>query len=337
MKPFNLNRFEEITSSFKKINPIFIIGDVGLDKYTQGTVSRISPEAPVPVIEVTKEWIKLGLAANVSHNLSTLEIPSSLCSVIGDDKNGRELESQLEEIGQKTWGLVQDGARPTTYKERVTTSVQQICRIDYERVDLIDSSVKEKIKVRIKELMKGHSIVVIQDYAKGLFDEDLLQFVISEAKRLSLKVCVDPGKQTPPHFYRGANLIKPNFSEAKIIAQSYGERSSAPEKLCAVIRDKLQIETVIMTLGPEGMAILDQQGFRLVPTISTEVYDVSGAGDTAISVMAASLAAGANLEEAAWLANSASGVVIGKKGTATLTLSELQEFYQRLHSRLNSV
>jgi len=334
MKPFSIKRFQEIIESLKKINPIFIVGDVGLDKYTHGNVTRISPEAPVPVIEVTKEWLKLGLAANVSHNLSTLGVPSSLCTVVGDDKNGRELESQLEDIGQKTWGLVHDASRPTTYKERVTTSVQQICRIDYEKTHQIDAATKDKIKSRVKELMKGHSIVVIQDYAKGLFDEELLQFIIAEAKRLSIKVCVDPGKQTPPQFYRGANLIKPNFSEAKIIAQSYGERSSAPEILCAVIREKLQVETVIMTLGPEGMAILDDSGFKLVPTISTEVYDVSGAGDTAISVMAASLAAGASLVEAAWLANSASGVVIGKKGTATLTLTELQEFYQRLHTKL---
>ena len=160
-------KFNEILATFDQLKPLLVVGDVGIDKYTFGEVKRISPEAPVPVLEVTKEWLKLGLAANISHNLQTLQIPSTLCGIIGEDKNADVFEDLLEDNHLKTWGLIRSSDRPTTFKERVTTNTQQICRIDYESSESINDSVAQKFISRIEELSKTHSAIILEDYAKG--------------------------------------------------------------------------------------------------------------------------------------------------------------------------
>jgi rfaE bifunctional protein kinase chain/domain len=329
-------KFTKIINSFETIPSILVVGDIGVDKYTYGEVNRISPEAPVPVLEVSREWTKLGLAANVSDNLKSLKVESTLCGVIGDDSRGSLLESLLEESNLKIWGIVRDANRKTTYKERMTTNSQQICRVDYETLGPIDAATKTKILNRAKELSVNSSCLIIEDYGKGLLSEDLSQSMINHFKSQNKLVAVDPSRSTPPLWYRGANLLKPNYLESKMMAQALGFTETNVEKIAKLLVDKLALEKIIITLGAEGMAYIDTLGdgqLHRIPTVANEVFDVSGAGDTAISAITACLAAGASLEEAAWIGNCAAGVVVGKKGTALVDQQELFEFFERLEKK----
>lgn len=328
------DKFQTIIDSFSKLNPILVIGDLGIDKYTFGEVKRISPEAPVPVLEVSKEWDKLGLAANVSDNLKSLQVASTLCGVIGEDARANLVEHLLEERGLNTWGLVRDKSRMTTYKERVTTATQQICRVDYETKDKIDDETLKRVVGRIQEFSETHSGVIIEDYGKGLFSEVLCQRIISIYKEKKLIVAVDPSRSSPAIWYKGATLFKPNRLEAHIIVDAMGyfkERNL--ETIAKILVDKLQLEKLIITLGADGMAMLDTKGdgkLQIIPTAANEVFDVSGAGDTAIAAITASLLTGATLEEAAWVGNCAAGVVVKKRGTALCSKEELSEYFQNL-------
>lgn len=333
-----LDRFNEITSKFNSIDPIVVVGDIGIDKYTFGEVKRISPEAPVPVIEVTKEWLKLGLAANISHNLNTLGVKSTLCGVVGEDNNANLFDILLEDEKLNTWGIVRSKLRPTIFKERVTTNTQQICRIDYESSEYIDEETEQKILVRIDEFVKTHQALIIEDYAKGTLTKTLIASLIEKFKSNGKLVAVDPGRSTPPLFYKGATLLKPNLSEAKKMVESLGYKEKKLETLAKILIDKLDLQMLVITLGADGMALLDiktQPELKIIPTVANEVFDVSGAGDTAISVLTSALLSGATIEEAAWIGNCASGVVVGKKGTATVNLVELHAFYHQLVKKIN--
>ncbi|MDO9182451.1 MAG: PfkB family carbohydrate kinase [Bacteriovorax sp.] len=334
----SLSRFNEITSKFSTINPIVVVGDVGIDKYTFGEVRRISPEAPVPVLEVTKEWLKLGLAANISHNLVTLGVNSTLCGVVGEDNNANLFDNLLEDEKLNTWGIVRTKSRPTIFKERVTTNTQQICRIDYESSDYIDEETEQKILLRIEEFVKSHEALIIEDYAKGTLTKNLIASLISKFKSNGKLVAVDPGRSTPPLYYKGATLLKPNLSEARVMVENLGYQEKKLENIANILVDKLDLQMLVITLGAEGMALLDiknQPVLKVIPTVANEVFDVSGAGDTAISVLTSALLAGATLEEAAWIGNCASGVVVGKKGTATVNLEELNTFFQQLVKKIH--
>jgi rfaE bifunctional protein kinase chain/domain len=332
-------KFQTIISQFHNIKPILVVGDLGVDKYTFGEVRRISPEAPVPVLEVSKEWNKLGLAANVSDNLKSLEVDSTLCGVIGDDARANLVEHLLEERGLKTWGLVRDASRHTTYKERVTTEIQQICRVDYETKDSLSEDTNRRIDARIQEFSQTHSGVVIEDYGKGLFSEELCQKIIKNFKEKGLLIAVDPSRSTPPLWYKGASLLKPNKLESHMMIEALGYfKERKLETIAQVLADKLALEKVIITLGADGMAMLDTKGdgkLKIIPTAANEVFDVSGAGDTAIAAITSALLAGASLEEAAWIGNCASGVVVKKRGTALCTLNELKDYFQNLHKLMN--
>jgi rfaE bifunctional protein kinase chain/domain len=327
-------KFNQIIASFEQLDPILVVGDLGVDKYTFGEVKRISPEAPVPVLEVSKEWNKLGLAANVTDNLKSLEIASTLCGVIGEDSRATLVENLLEERGLKTWGLVRDKNRLTTYKERVTTATQQICRVDYETKDLISDDILRRVISRVSEFSINHCGVIIEDYGKGLLGETLLQNIINTFKEKRLMVAVDPSRSTPPLWYKGATLLKPNRLEAQMMVEALGYfKESRLETMANILVEKLSLEKVIITLGADGMAMLDTLGasdLKIIPTAANEVFDVSGAGDTAIAAIAASLLAGASLEEAAWIGNCAAGVVVRKRGTALCSKGELADYFENL-------
>jgi len=331
MNVISAARFNEIIQQFNRIKPILVVGDVGVDKYTYGEVRRISPEAPVPVLEVSKEWRKLGLASNVSDNLKALGVESTLCGLIGHDANGTVLESLLEEAGLKTWGIVRSEERLTTFKERVTTKTQQICRVDYEISGPASADCMAKIKKRVEDFKDDHSCVIIEDYCKGLINKSLCEYIISSYKDLGKMVIVDPGSKAHPDWYRGASLLKPNLNESRMLSEALGYRDENIESMAELLVDKLELEMLVMTLGSEGMAIIDKKTdgkLKYIPTIRTEVYDVSGAGDTAVSCIAAALCTGATLEEAAWMGICGSGVVVGKKGTASVSGQELMDFYK---------
>lgn len=333
---FNEETFKSITKEFKNIDPILVIGDIGVDKYTKGNVKRISPEAPVPVVEVYEEWNKLGLAANVSDNLQGLDVQTTLCGVIGEDNNGSILENLLEESKLSTWGIVRCSNRMTTFKERVVTNTQQICRVDYETSDPLNAETLESLVRRISEFIGKHSAIILEDYGKGLFTKDFLSQLLPMAKEHDKFVAVDPSRLTDPLLYKGAQLLKPNQVESEMMSAHLGYKETNPEKVAEVLVDKLALEKLIITLGAQGMAIFDTKAdgkMKMIPTVAREVFDVSGAGDTAISTIVAAIACGASLEHAAWLGNCASGVVVGKKGTALVTQSELHKFFNELNSQ----
>jgi rfaE bifunctional protein kinase chain/domain len=330
------DKFNQITSQFAQLQPVLVIGDLGVDKYTFGEVKRISPEAPVPILEVSKEWDKLGLAANVSDNLKSLNVPSTICGIVGEDSRANLVEHLLEERGLKTWGIVRDRTRMTTYKERVTTATQQICRVDYETKDQIDEETSKRIFTRIQEFSLNHSGVIIEDYGKGLFTQELCQKIISLCHDKKIFLAVDPSRSTPPVWYKGATLLKPNKIESQIMVEALGyfkERNL--ENIAKILVDKLELNKVIITLGAEGMAMLDTATdgkLKFIPTAANEVFDVSGAGDTAIAAITASLLSGASLEEAAWVGNCAAGVVVRKRGTALCTMDELSDYFTNLRN-----
>jgi len=332
-------RFDELTKKMQGLEPILVVGDVGLDKYTQGEVRRISPEAPVPVIEVTREWLKLGLAANISHNLKTLGVTSTLCGVVGNDHHAGSFEHLLEDEGLSTWGLVRSDKRPTIFKERVTTATQQICRIDYESTEPLHDEEATRLVERVREFGAKASAVILEDYAKGTLSESVLRDCIAEARAQKLMVSVDPGRTTPPLWYKGASLLKPNRLEAGLMVESlgHGYKKLNLEQIATILVEALELEKIVITLGKDGMALLDTKGdgkLQQIPTAASEVFDVSGAGDTAISLLIAALGAGATLDEAAWIANCGAGVVVGKVGTATVDQKELRRFYLKLKETL---
>jgi len=332
-------RFYELLNNFKTIGDIAVVGDVGIDKYTFGEVKRISPEAPVPVLEVSKEWLKLGLAANITHNLKTLGINSTLCGVVGDDVHASVLENLLEDENLKTWGLVRDNQRKTIFKERVTTNTQQICRIDYETTDELDPKTELKLIQRVNDFSNSHTALILEDYAKGTLTKNVIAQLILKFNELNKIVAVDPGRTTPPLFYKNCTLLKPNLKESKLMVESLGYKEKDVKKIAEILIEKINPKYLVITMGADGMALVDTtKAFALdiIPTVANEVFDVSGAGDTAISALTASLLSGASLVEAAWISNCAAGVVVAKKGTATVTISELQDFYLKLNQKYNS-
>ena len=328
------DKFNQLTSQFSHLKPVLVVGDLGVDKYTFGEVKRISPEAPVPILEVSKEWDKLGLAANVSDNLKSLDVPSTICGIVGEDSRANLVEHLLEERGLKTWGIVRDRSRMTTYKERVTTSTQQICRVDYETKDQIDEETSKRVFSRIQEFSVNHSGIILEDYGKGLFTQDLCQKVIGLCQESKIFLAVDPSRSTPPVWYKGATLLKPNKLESQMMVEALGyfkERNL--ENIAKILVDKLNLKKIIITLGADGMAMLDTESdgqLKLIPTAANEVFDVSGAGDTAIAAITASLLSGATLEEAAWVGNCAAGVVVRKRGTALCSMEELSDYFTNL-------
>lgn len=336
----SVERFEEILLKMKKLSPILVLGDIGLDKYTYGEVSRISPEAPVPVLEVQKEWKKLGLAANVADNLQALEIKTSLCGILGQDSQADIIMQLLEDHHIGSTGVLKVANRMTTFKERVTTSAQQICRIDYETKTPISSDTTVKILDKLHHMATVHSSLIIEDYAKGMLSEQLIQEAISTFKSANKIVGVDPSRQTPAIYYKGATFLKPNLIEAKILAEQLGYRDNGKddvEKISALLLERLDLSMIIITMGAKGVAITDREKFKktqIIPTYAREVFDVSGAGDTFVSVLMASLVAGADIYESSYVANLAAGVVVGKKGTAVTSQLELKKFYKLVTSNL---
>lgn len=334
------DRFEEILNQTKKISPVLVLGDIGLDKYTFGEVSRISPEAPVPVLEVKNEWKKLGLAANVADNLQALEVKTSLCGVLGQDSHADLILQLLEDHHIGHTGILKIANRMTTFKERVTTSAQQICRIDYETKEPINSDFTSKVLDKVHNMATVHSSIIIEDYAKGLFSEQLIQEAISTFKNNNKIVAIDPSRHTPAIFYKGATLLKPNLVEAKILAEQFGFRDSGKDdvqKISGLLLDKLNLDMIVITMGAKGVAITDRDQYsktQIIPTYAREVFDVSGAGDTFVSVLTACLVAGGNIYEACYIANLAAGVVVGKKGTAVISQLELKKFFKLVTSNL---
>lgn len=300
-----------------------------LDRFIWGEVSRISPEAPVPVVEVRDETMMLGGAANVANNLKALGGNVILGGVIGDDLMGGAMKDMAAKLGIDMTAVVED-SRLTTVKTRIIARGQQIVRVDRENSVYIEKSVLDTMLsavYRVGDIIHG---ILVSDYAKGVVTEGLMQGLMGLAKEKGLPVFVDP-KPANLAFYRGVTIITPNKKEAEALAGFKIIDGASLEDAARTIQERLETEAVLITMGQDGMALWHRnEGLFTIPTMAREVFDVTGAGDTVIATLALGLASGLLFRDAACLANIAAGVVVGKVGTAVVTSEELRRNLQRL-------
>ncbi|MBU0663579.1 MAG: D-glycero-beta-D-manno-heptose-7-phosphate kinase [Proteobacteria bacterium] len=307
---------------------ILVIGDIIVDHFIWGTVSRISPEAPVPVVNVTREEMLLGGGANVLHNIYSLGGEAVLCGIIGNDEMGGRLQQLLTDLGASSQGLVQ-GKRPTTVKTRVVAQGQQVVRFDREQTGVPSEQTIAVMLDFIDKNLAGFDVVIVSDYYKGVISQPLMSHLLQKVHEVEqecgrrIPVVVDPKPDQPDRF-KGATIITPNHLEAEKMS---GQQITSDEDLAQaaeILRTKFSCEAVLITRGEAGMSLLERgQGIVTIPTMAREVFDVTGAGDTVIATLALGLAAGASFTEAATLANVAAGIVVGKIGTATVSSAEI--------------
>ncbi len=314
----------------KNVQPnILVIGDLMIDHYLWGSCERISPEAPVQVVDIAKETTVLGGAGNVVNNLKALGAHVSVAGVIGDDANGDELVSMLDAIDVNTQHLIVQHNRKTSKKSRVIAVSQQILRYDKEsKEDINESSVATITEMLTQEIAK-YDAVILSDYGKGVLTDRLCQNIISLAKQHAVKVLVDP-KGSDFSKYRGAYLLTPNKKEAMLATGIDIVDNDSLQKALLQLKSECELDISLITLSEDGIAIYDE-AMKRFPTVAKEVFDVTGAGDTVIASIAFALSAGKSIEETAAFANLAAGVVVGKIGSATVTMDEIEEYEASLH------
>ncbi len=308
---------------------VLIVGDIGLDEYVLGQVRRISPEAPVPVVEVEKEEGRLGLAANVAQNIASLGGVPRLVSVVGHDGAADQLSKLLTGAGVSPEHLVRDDSRPTTRKLRVMVQNHHIVRVDYERRQFIDREVEDAILERVRELVPRTGAVIIQDYAKGVISERLVQEIVRLSRTHGKRVVVDPHRTSPVRMYRGVDLMTPNFDEAVALSgiqeDDLRKDPTLLDKRGRFLMEAIGSQRMVITLGKDGMRIFENGESIDFPTNARQVFDVTGAGDTVVAALALAWGSGFTLEQACALANFAAGVVVGKVGCVPCTVEELLE------------
>jgi D-glycero-beta-D-manno-heptose-7-phosphate kinase len=305
---------------------VLVVGDIVLDHYIWGKVSRISPEAPVPVVNVTRENLLLGGATNVANNIHALGGTVSVCGVIGKDEAGRQLLHLLHKQGIGSEGLIVDPARPTTIKTRVIAHSQQVVRFDRETKERIERDAHRRIfdyvSLQVKE---GLDAIVISDYCKGMVTSDLVRDIVKLAKKHKVIVSVDP-KVSHFAMYNGVTILTPNINEASIGSKIEIDDERSLLKAGKLLLKRLKCGAVLITRGEHGMSLFEQGGrVTHIPTVAREVFDVTGAGDTVISTLTLGMATGASMVDAARISNYAAGVVVGVVGTATVKPEELKQ------------
>lgn len=302
--------------------PILVVGDLMLDRYVWGRVERISPEAPVPVVEVVKETVHLGGAANVAYNLAVLKARPLLVGVVGRDEAGDRLVEELHRQEISSEGIVRDKGRSTTIKTRIIAHNQQVCRTDREDKTPLSQGTVDQIRSAYQPLLEQAKGMILSDYGKGALSAALVVGLIQEARRTKKFLAVDP-KAGDFSVYRGASIVTPNKKEAVRASgvEIVDEASfiQAGEKLLEVTAS----DYLLITRGEEGMTLFDGKEHSHIPTVAREVFDVSGAGDTVIASLTLAVAAGASIRDAAILANHAAGVAVGKLGTAAASGEEI--------------
>lgn len=315
-------RIEEILKGFADAR-IIVLGDLMLDEFIWGEVRRISPEAPVPVVEVRRETIQLGGAGNVVSNLIELGATAIPVGIVGDDEGGRILRELCLARHASVEALLTVPGRPTTRKTRIVAHSQQMVRADREDRSPIDRHTESQLREQLVRLLPSADALIISDYEKGLLTPELLREAIAAARLAGKPVCLDPKIRNFVH-YRQVDLVTPNQLEAEratgIEIVDELSLTSAAER----IRQILDCRNVLITRGEHGMSLLEESGVLTnIPTTAREVYDVTGAGDTVIAAFTLALAAGGSLVEAAIIANQAAGIVVGKVGTATVSRAEI--------------
>jgi rfaE bifunctional protein kinase chain/domain len=322
METLTRTRAAELTQAFQD-KRIIVLGDLMLDEFFWGRVRRISPEAPVPVVEIERQTLALGGAGNVASNLVALGARPVTLGVTGADPDAERLRLAFRALDIGDDCLVADPSRPTTLKTRIIAHSQQVVRADRESRAPLDGQVEASLVQSFRREIESADAVVVSDYGKGLLTPGVLSSALAAARERNLPVCLDP-KSRNFSGYQPVTIITPNMQEAVEAAGTLVEGEGAVIESGRRILDSIQCEAVLITRGEEGMTLFTGDGEAThIPTVAREVYDVTGAGDTVIATLGLALVAGATYLEAAVLANHAAGVVVGKVGTATVTREEL--------------
>ena len=316
----NRTRVEELLSQFPG-KTILIVGDVMLDEFIWGKVGRISPEAPVPIVEVVNETYKLGGAANVAANIRALEGKPIPIGVIGKDETGNRVMELFKELGIEGFAVARDD-RPTTLKTRIIAHNQQVVRADWESRQPLSPQLNLALSTAFVKFLPQASAVIISDYDKGVANRELLSTILPKAKDAGVPVFLDP-KVQHADYYRPITVITPNQREAELLTGIAITDQGTLEDAGRRLLERFECEYALITCGEEGMALFDATVSHHLPTVAREVFDVTGAGDTVIATLALARAAGATMEESAIVANHAAGIVVGKVGTATVSREEL--------------
>ena len=318
-------RLKQILKNFEG-KEIIVVGDIMLDHFIKGSVSRISPEAPVPVVDVKKEFFVAGGAGNVAVNLAALGAKPVMISVVGTDLGGEMLRDFLQEKKVNTTGITEDNDRPTTQKIRVMAEQQQIVRFDRESKKVISPAIAKECMKSFQAAVKTAKGVILSDYGKGMLSDQNIQTIINLCRKNHIPVCVDP-KIDNFKKYKRITCMTPNTKEAwEGAGDSPKPGEEAIENLGQKILKMLQADSILITRSADGMSLFEKGAKKpyTVRATAREVYDVTGAGDTVISVLTLALAAGATLQEAAVISNYAAGIVVEKSGTATATRQEIE-------------
>ena len=320
-------QLQELLNNFENAN-ILVIGDIMLDRFVYGHVDRISPESPVPVLAINREDYMLGGAGNTLANISGLQAHADIIALIGDDEDGEKIKAKINELGIDASHLVIDKQRPTTVKTRFLAGHQQLLRTDFEKKHGLSSLQEEEILNHAVKLLPKVTTLILSDYGKGLLSRDLIQKLIAHANERGVKTIVDP-KGTDYSLYKGAYAITPNKKE---LHEGSAMPVSNDDEIKAAAKHLINtcaLQAIIATRSAEGISVIQKNGdISHFPGADIEVFDVSGAGDSVIASIAASLSAGGSLEQAAAIANLAGSIVVTKVGTAPIRLEEIKEALQ---------
>jgi len=308
---------------------ILVIGDLMIDEYLWGSCERISPEAPVQVVDIKKETTVLGGAGNVINNLVSLGAKVSVMSVIGSDEAGIEVKSMLDKIEVKSF-LVEQKGRKTSRKTRLMASNSQVVRYDKESKNDINFESVKKLFSKLQEKINAYDTILLSDYAKGVLTNDLIEKVISYANKNNVKVLVDP-KGNDFSKYSGAYLLTPNKKEAELATNTKIENDDLLKEVLIKQKTTANLAISLITLSENGIAILEDDKVSIKPTVAREVYDVTGAGDTVLASLGFATSLGYDISTAVEFSNLAAGVVVGKIGSATVTMDEIEEYQASLH------
>jgi len=304
---------------------VLVIGDIIMDEYIWGDVSRISPEAPVPVVDVKQETKMLGGAANVINNIHSLGGKTSLCGVLGDDHTGRKVIEEIEALGVITDGVIIEPDRHTSIKTRIVAQNQQVVRFDRESRQEISPETIEKLLDFIKASMDSLNAIVVADYGKGVISAQLIKRLREAVLGSDIILAVDP-KTDNFEYYQGIDVITPNHHEAGAFCRIEIDDENSLIRAGRQMIYKLDCRSVLITQGKDGMTLFEKDGeICHIPTVSKKVFDVTGAGDTVISTLSLGLASGMDLKSAAIIANFAAGIVVGEVGTSTVSAKELKK------------
>jgi len=302
---------------------VLVVGDIMVDQFIWGKVSRISPEAPVPVVRVTSESLLLGGCANVLNNVFSIGGKVAVSGIVGSDNMGRWLTGKLKEMNIDTAGVIVEDKRPTIVKTRVVAHNQQVVRFDREDKSPVAGDSLQRIIAYIESTKNDLGAVIISDYNKGVFSEELIRMIRETTSRNGIILCIDP-KQSDFSLYHGCDLITPNHQETERALGMELESSDDITEGGKALMKKFDFRNLLITRGEDGMSLFENDGgVTHIPTVAREVFDVTGAGDTVIGVFALCVAAGATFREASFIANHAAGIAVGKVGTSPVYQDEL--------------